>query len=140
MSGWKEQIIQLQNEGNWHTMLQLAKRWTEAKPRNATAWYAVGVASHQLGEYNQSSDAFQRSLKLDPDNAQTWANLGAVYSCFEEYEKAIEVYETAVKKAPKDADILLCLGRAYLAVKRHHKKFGPVLEKLTGMAPEKAMR
>lgn len=43
------------------------------------------------------------------------------------------------KKAPKDADILLCLGRAYLAVKNHHKKFCPVLEKLIEMNPEKGM-
>ncbi|RKZ44297.1 MAG: hypothetical protein DRR16_26355 [Candidatus Parabeggiatoa sp. nov. 3] len=138
-ASWKEQIIQLQNEGNWHEMLQVAKRWTEAKPKNATAWYAVGLAFHQLGDYDHSSEAFQQSLELDPENAHAWANLGAVYSCLAEYEKAVEVYEIAIKKAPEEADILLCLGRAYLMVKRHQHKFGSVLEKLAGIDSEKAM-
>jgi eukaryotic-like serine/threonine-protein kinase len=50
----------------WDKGLELARAWTDAYPREATAFNGLGRAAWALGRYQQAIAPFRESIRLDP--------------------------------------------------------------------------
>jgi tetratricopeptide (TPR) repeat protein len=66
---------------DWRGLLDYNQAWTRAEPKNATAWYGLGM-TYRVG-FNQLSDAvnsFRHALALNPEWPEAWAQLSSAYS------------------------------------------------------------
>jgi tetratricopeptide (TPR) repeat protein len=66
-----------------------------ADPEYAPAWYDLGVAYYNAGDYNNAADAYQQTIKYDQKNAQAHANLASTYRQQEKYPEANAEYAQA---------------------------------------------
>jgi len=135
---FQEEVNELYEYENWPLMVKTAREWCKAEPKNADAWFNVGMASFEMQKFGAALDAFQRAVALSPRWARAWGNVGVVHLCNGEYQKAVEAHEKAEKIAPKDTSLLFGLGNAYLHT--NNAKFWDVMEKLEKLDPDKASR
>ncbi len=78
-------------------MLNFANRAAALAPMNARAGYFAGIAHSQLGEFNESAQAFERSLSLQ-ENPSTRYSLAVLYIYnLNDKEKARMNLEEALK-------------------------------------------
>ena len=61
------------------------------------AYNNLGVTFKQLGELNESSNNYQRAIKINPQYAEAYNNLGNVYNSNEKIDDAILNYKKAIK-------------------------------------------
>jgi len=83
----------------------------EHVPENARTLANLGAAYFQLGRYEDTVDACQRSLRSAP-NARALANLGTALTYLGRHEEAIEAFEKAVALQPGDPATWGNLGSA----------------------------
>jgi tetratricopeptide (TPR) repeat protein len=121
-------------------LVQAAQMYREilrVDPREADAWYLVGVLSHQLGRHEEAIEHIQRAIALKPDRAQYHANLGAVYVAAGRPRDAVTSCERALQLDPNSADGYHHLGSAFRAqgkVKEAIACFERVLQLKPGLA------
>jgi Flp pilus assembly protein TadD len=111
---WLNQAIALEQKEDWPGMLEHAQRWTKAQPRNADAWYVLGVAYGRAGQTSKAIEAYQQALRINPEYAEAWNNLGIAYADAGQSAKAIEAYQQALRITPEDAEAWNNLGIAYV--------------------------
>jgi hypothetical protein len=70
----------LEAEDNWFGAAELAQRWTEAEPGNASAWHMLGKAQQRLKRHELSIHAYTVAVALDAGNAEAWYGLGLGYN------------------------------------------------------------
>lgn len=70
----------LEAEDNWFGVSELAQRWTEAEPQNASAWHMLGKAQQRLKRHELSIHAYAMAVALDASNAEAWYGLGLGYN------------------------------------------------------------
>jgi tetratricopeptide (TPR) repeat protein len=66
---------------DWQGLLRYDLAWTQAEPRNALAWYGLGM-TYRVG-FNRLDDAtgaFRRATLADPEFMKGWEALAATYS------------------------------------------------------------
>lgn len=111
----------------------------------------IGIAFHQLLEFNLAKKNYQRAVKLDPKYSEAINNLGTVYYAEKSYRRAIGLYKRALKYSSPSASIYANLGAAYFArtdykratecyeqalkldpdVFEHHSTFGTLMQERT---------
>jgi predicted Zn-dependent protease len=62
------------------------------QPNEVTLWINLGIATAQLGEYDESEAALQKAVQLEPRNRLAWYHLGRTYDHFGYLDKAKEAY------------------------------------------------
>jgi tetratricopeptide (TPR) repeat protein len=83
----------------------------------------IGIAYHQLQEFDSAGKWYQRAIKLNPQYAEAINNLGTVYYAHKSYRRAISQYRRALRLTPQSASILGNLGTAYFARKDYKDAF-----------------
>lgn len=89
-----------------------------ADPRNALLHNKLGIAFHQLLDYNSAKKSYRKAIQLNPRYAPAVNNLAAVEYAQKHYKDAIATYIKALKLTPADAVIYSNLGTAYFALER----------------------
>jgi tetratricopeptide (TPR) repeat protein len=89
-------------------------------PPSAAVDNKIGIAFHQLLQFDLARKNYQAAIKLDPKFPQAINNLGTVYYSQKNYRKAMKYYRKALKITPESASIWVNLGSAYFA--RHNLK------------------
>lgn len=89
-----------------------------AEPRNALLHNKLGIAYHQLLEYNSAKKSYRKAIQLNPRYAPAINNLAAVEYAQKHYRDAVLTYFKALKLTPRDAVIYSNLGTAYFALER----------------------
>ncbi len=89
-----------------------------AQPKNSTVSNKLGIAYHQLLQYDSAKKAYRQAIRLNPRFAQAINNLAAVEYSQKHYKAAIQTYLKALKLTPGDAVIYSNLGTAYFALER----------------------
>lgn len=70
------QAATLSRSAQWPQLERLARRWTDAQPREPLAWYARGEADEALGRPDAALAAFERAVSIDSGLASAWLRLG----------------------------------------------------------------
>ncbi len=79
----------------------------------------LGLGYYQLGEYENSVNAFKRGLKVQPENKKLLSyNLGNTYYAMKDFEKALECYSDSLKEDSTFYDALLNRANALLMLGR----------------------
>lgn len=55
------------------------RRVTEISPRMAEAWYNLGLAYMETGDYTSALEALNQAIELKPEMGEAWYNRGYVY-------------------------------------------------------------
>jgi len=71
-----------------------------------------GVTFYNQGQYKDSIQTFEKSIKLSPECSKCWTNLGAALSKVERYVDAIKCYKKAIDLSPEYAGTYTNLGNA----------------------------
>jgi tetratricopeptide (TPR) repeat protein len=85
------------------------------------AYYNMGNAYSDLGEYEKAIDSYKQAIKLDPTLSKPHNNLGLAYAALNRIEEAISEFNQAVKLRPDYAEAHYNLGVAYLQLGKHRE-------------------
>jgi len=70
-------------------------------PDFVEAWYAKGVALHNLKRYDEAIQCYDRALTLDPRNAAVWSLKGAALADGGYHTEAAECFQKASEIDPR---------------------------------------
>jgi tetratricopeptide (TPR) repeat protein len=84
----------------------------------------LGIAHHQMLQFDIARKHYQRAIKLNPKYAEAINNLGTIHYAKKSYRRAIGQYKKALKLSPDSASIYSNLGYAQFA----RKQYAPALE------------
>lgn len=90
-------------------------RLAKMQPRNALIQNKLGIAYHQMQNFNAAKKAYQRAIEINPQYGQAINNLASVEYAQKKYRDAILTYIRALKLDPSSAVIYGNLGTAYFA-------------------------
>jgi tetratricopeptide (TPR) repeat protein len=111
------QAITLERRNDWNGLLELGRQWTQAEPRNATAWFVLGRALGALNRYLEAIAAYRRDLDLDPGDVYARNNLGNLYRDSGQLVQAMQTYRDAVRVNPDYLPAWHNLGLTYYRLK-----------------------
>jgi tetratricopeptide (TPR) repeat protein len=101
---------------------------------SAAAWYSLGVASAEAGDYQRAERLFSRALQAEPANVDILYNLGLAALRAGHPQRSQEVIEAALAIRPQDPEFLFQLGRALAAQKKFDEAI-PILARARKLAP-----
>jgi tetratricopeptide (TPR) repeat protein len=84
----------------------------------------LGIAHHQMLQFDSARKHYQRAIKLNPKYAEAINNLGTIFYAKKNYRRAIGQYKRALKLTPESASIYSNLGYAQFA----RKQYDPAME------------
>lgn len=90
----------------------------KTNPKDAWAWFDLGVTLSSSGRYDESLGAINESIKLDQYFSSAWDQKGFDFYNLKKYDNALAAYEKAIQLDPGDglywddkSDALYALGR-----------------------------
>lgn len=103
--------IKLLRDGENKKALDSFKRALKENKADGEAWYYLGVAHLQLGEFKEGSDAFKKAIELRPDFAAQ-AHAGYAYALVlrNRLNQAVIAANRALTVDPKNIEALYTLG------------------------------
>ncbi len=117
---WVMRSIALEKRKDWLGLLDWCRKWTKREPKNADAWFALGVTYKNLNRDNDAIEAYRQALRINSEDAFAWNNLGLTYSNLKRYNDAIEAYRQALRINPEEAITWNNLGGVYDGLKRYN--------------------
>ena len=91
----------------------------QADPKNATLHNKLGIAYHQLLNYNAAKKSYRRAIQLNPRFGPAINNLAAVEYAQKHYRAAVLNYLKALNITPGSAVVYSNLGTAYFALNNY---------------------
>ncbi len=79
----------------WDQGLELARSWTDAYPRESTAFNGMGRAAWALGQYQQAIAPLRESIRLDPRFFAPRLNLSWTLTALNQFDPAKKVLKSA---------------------------------------------
>ena len=110
-----EEATELLHEERFKEALVELRRVLRDDPKNAYAYYFLGVGLFEIGELEAARDAYTASLKLAPGHLGARVALVHVLRMTGDSRGAIREGMTALSQAPGDPDALHAIGLAYHA-------------------------
>jgi Flp pilus assembly protein TadD len=110
-----EEATELLHEERFREALVELRRVLQSDPRNAYAYYFLGIALFEVGEMEPARDAYAACLKLAPTHLGARVALVHVLRMTGDSRGAIREGLTALSQAPGDPDALHAVGLAYHA-------------------------
>lgn len=74
----------------------LCREILSVTPNNATAYYMLGVISHQTGQNQTAIDLINKSLEHEPNNAEAYNYLGIVLVDTKRHHEAVKSFRRAI--------------------------------------------
>lgn len=65
---------------DWVRLQEISKRWIEAEPRNAEAWYELGIAQEGLALKAEAEQSYRKAAELNPQHSEALYRLGVFAS------------------------------------------------------------
>lgn len=98
---------------------EAAEFYAPAARTSAVMANKLGIAYHQMMQYDQAQKWYKHALKLNPKYGEAINNLGTVLYARKKYRSAISQYRKALKLQPYSASVYSNLGFAEFARKRY---------------------
>jgi serine protease Do len=87
---------------DWPKLLQVAKNWTEAEPKNTEAWFTLGFAQEQLADRASAKKSYEQAFKTDTTNFDALIHLGSIAKSSGDTE---ELHRIQLELAAIDQDV-----------------------------------
>lgn len=113
--GAVEEAVELLHEERSREALVELRNVLQADPKNAYAYYFLGVAFFATGEVEAARDAYGACLKLAPDHLGAGVAMCHVLRILGDVRGSIRQGMATLSKAPGDAETFYALGLAYHA-------------------------
>lgn len=110
-----EEATELLHEERYHEAMIELRRVLELDPKNAYAYYFLGVAFFEVGELEPARDAYVACLKLAPAHLGARIALCHVLRLLGDIRGALREGLAALSRQPGDPDALHAVGLAYHA-------------------------
>lgn len=110
-----EEAAELLHEERFREALSELRAVLESDPKNAYAYYFLGVAFFEVGELDASRDAYAACLRLAPAHLGARVALCHVLRMLGDTRGALREGMAALSQASNDPDALYALGLAYHA-------------------------
>lgn len=104
-------------------------------PETAIVLNKIGIAYHQMLDFDAAKKYYERSLKINNRYAEAINNLGTIAYAKKSYRRAIGAYKKALRFSPDSASIYSNLGTAYFARKNYEEAMKSY-EKALSLDPE----
>ena len=96
------EAIQFSQYGDLQVGVDLHALSIEKFPREALAWYNLGVTMHKCGQLERAIDFYNRAIQLDSKSAMAFFNRGLNRVHRSEYELARSDWQAAVVCDPQN--------------------------------------
>jgi len=103
----------------------------------AAAWFSIGMARVEMGEFAAAESAFSRALEAEPGNLDILQNLGIAALRAGRPQRTQQVFEAVLRAQPDNVEALFQLGRAVAQQGRHDEAI-LVLARARNLAPHRA--
>jgi tetratricopeptide (TPR) repeat protein len=110
-----EEATELLHEERFREAMVELRNVLTRDPKNAYAFYFLGIAFFEIGEIESARDAYTASLKLAPDHLGARIALAHVLRILGDTKGSIREGMAALERAPRDPDALHAVGLAYHA-------------------------
>jgi tetratricopeptide (TPR) repeat protein len=114
-----------------------AKFFVTLRPRDATAYIALGHAQELQHTYTEALEDFSQAEKFHPGYSAIYAGMGSVYQRTGEFEKAVQSYERAIRTEENIPEYYWQLGQVYLT-EGYTRKAIEEFKKAKELVPERA--
>jgi tetratricopeptide (TPR) repeat protein len=100
---------------NWRYAAEVARQEAAAAPDNAFAWFNLGSALTELGDYSTASQAFDQAFNLGLPWRMLWYQFGPYEAYFQStrFDDVVVLAETTIKTTPYVEESYYYLGRVY---------------------------
>ncbi|HXN33147.1 MAG TPA: tetratricopeptide repeat protein [Polyangiaceae bacterium] len=110
-----DEATELLHEERYREAMGELRRALEADPKNAYAYYFLGVAFFELGEVEAARDAYAACLKVAPEHLGARLALCHVLRLLGDLRGALREGAGALSQSPGDPDALHAVGLVYHA-------------------------
>jgi Flp pilus assembly protein TadD len=110
-----EEATELLHEERFREAMVELRNVLTRDPKNAYAFYFLGIAFFEIGEVESARDAYAACLKLAPGHLGARVALAHVLRILGDTKGAIREGMAALERAPRDPDALHAVGLAYQA-------------------------
>ena len=110
-----EDAVELMHEERFQEALYALRDVLKASPKNAYAYYFLGVALFETAQAEPARDAYRAAIKLSPDYLGARVSLSHVLRMLGDLRGAIAEAEEALRRSPADGDALHAAGLAHAA-------------------------
>jgi Flp pilus assembly protein TadD len=110
-----EEATELLHEERFREALVELHKVLKHDPRNAYAYYFLGIAFFEVGEPESARDAYAACLKLAPGHLGARVALAHVLRMLGDVRGAVREGMAVLERAPGDPDALHAVGLAYHA-------------------------
>ena len=136
---WKGLGVAHAARGNYKSAEQPLRKACEIDPRDPDVCYYLGLASYNLGRYENATDAYNKALKAPGDAGRARAGLGLVLEALGKADAGERELREATKiangKSLPDSDPRVELG-AFLFRQGRLEEAARVLEQAAGARPD----
>ena len=98
----------------WQNGITLFTHNLSVTPNNSLAYYELGNAFKQQGNFDNAMSNYSKALKINPNYAEAHNNLGYILAYQKHYKEAIDHYKEALRIKPKYSEAHNNLGTAFL--------------------------
>ncbi len=113
-----EEATELLMEGAQTEALTALRDVLEADPQNSYAFYYLGTALFEMGQYETARDAYRAAVRLSPNYLGARVGLAQSLRKLGEPEAALEHAEEALRRFPEDGDALHAAATCLAAMGR----------------------
>jgi len=110
-----EEAVELVHDERFQDALYALRDVVKKNPKNAYAYYFLGVALFETAQAEPARDAYRAALKLSPHYLGARVSLSHVLRMLGDLRGAIAEAEEALRRAPGDGDALHAAGLAHAA-------------------------
>jgi tetratricopeptide (TPR) repeat protein len=110
-----EEAVELLHDERFQDALYALRDVVKKNPKNAYAYYFLGVALFETAQAEPARDAYRAALKLSPDYLGARVSLSHVLRMLGDLRGAIAEAEEALRRSPTDGDALHAAGLAHAA-------------------------
>jgi tetratricopeptide (TPR) repeat protein len=100
--------------GDHALALEYAQRASQAAPNDPQLWFLLGYAARLAGRYGQSSDAYQKGLRLKPSSVDGLSGLAQTYGMMGKTDEAMRLLKQVLAADPGRENDLVALGNLYV--------------------------
>lgn len=116
-----DKAINASKDKNSANAIKLFKQIVEKDSADFVAWSELGSLYFKEQKFEESENAFSKSVGLKPDFLPALINLGKVQLSQKKFDPSVEILSRAIEVSPGSAEAHHFLGEAYLQSKRGSK-------------------